>query len=363
MAEKKKKSKKEIKKDKKEKKVERKKESKKEVKIKENILISPYEAVGVVAAQSIGEPGTQMTMRTFHYAGVAEHVPVGLPRFIEIVDYKKEPKKPVIDIYLKKEIKTEEEANKVAGELESIELGEIAEIKEDFENKEVSVIVDDSVLEDYKVDKDQLIKILKKSTTLFKFDNESFTFRPKNKEKISLRSVRKFTTKLNNLVIKGVSGIKKTVVIKEGNRFLIRASGFNIKGALKHPAVDPTKITTNNIKEIYDLFGIEAARTIILRELKTVLDMQGLDVDIRHLMLVADAMCRDGVVKSIGRHGLSGEKASILGRAAFEETIKHLVNAAASADEDNLIGITENIIIGQTIPAGTGKIKLIMKKK
>ena len=90
--------------------------------------------------------------------------------------------------------------------------------------------------------------------------------------------------------------------------------------------------------------------------------MQRLDVDIRHIMLLADAMCMDGIVKPVGRHGLSGEKASILARAAFEETIKHLINASIKGEEDKLVGVTENIIIGQPIPMGTGTVRLSMKR-
>ncbi|VVC71773.1 DNA-directed RNA polymerase subunit A'' [uncultured archaeon] len=91
--------------------------------------------------------------------------------------------------------------------------------------------------------------------------------------------------------------------------------------------------------------------------------MQKLDVDRRHLNVLADAMCMEGVIKSVGRHGLSGEKASILARAAFEETIKHLINAAIKGEEDKLVGVTENIIVGQYIPVGTGIVKLSMQRK
>ena len=78
-------------------------------------------------------------------------------------------------------------------------------------------------------------------------------------------------------------------------------------------------------------------------------------------MLLADAMTMDGGINSIGRHGLSGEKAGVLARAAFEETVKHLINAAVHGEDDKLIGVTENIIIGQTVPVGTGLVKLKLK--
>ena len=92
-----------------------------------------------------------------------------------------------------------------------------------------------------------------------------------------------------------------------------------------------------------------------------VLEMQNLNVDKRHCMLLADAMTMGGDINSIGRHGLSGEKAGVLARAAFEETVKHLINAAVRGEDDKLIGVTENIIVGQTVPVGTGLVKLKMK--
>jgi DNA-directed RNA polymerase subunit A" len=162
-------------------------------------------------------------------------------------------------------------------------------------------------------------------------------------------------------IVRGVPGIHKAVVLKGPEEYFIRAGGFNVIGACEHQAVDQKRIYTNNIKEIERVYGIEAARNSIVREIKDVMDMQKLFVDIRHIMLIADAMTFGGSVKSIGRHGLSGEKVGVLGRAAFEETIKHLINASAFAEEEKLIGVTENIIVGQTVPVGTGKIKLVMK--
>src|SRR5262249_35693113 len=155
--------------------------------------------------------------------------------------------------------------------------------------------------------------------------------------------------------------IHKAVVIKNSEEYFIRAGGFNVVGACENEHADAKRVYTNNIKEIERVYGIEAARNAIVREIKDVMDMQKLFVDIRHIMLIADAMTYSGTVKAIGRHGLSGEKVGVLGRAAFEETIKHLINASAFSEEEKLIGVTENIIVGQTVPVGTGKIKLVMK--
>ena len=169
--------------------------------------------------------------------------------------------------------------------------------------------------------------------------------------------------KIKDTIVNGIRGINRAVVVRGDGEYFIRAAGSNVLGAITHEAVDPKRIYTNNIKEIERIFGLEAARQAIIKEIKDVMDMQKLFVDIRHIMLIGDAMCFDGKIKSIGRHGLSGEKVGVLGRAAFEETIKHLINASAFAEDENLIGVTENIIVGQTVPVGTGKISLAMKFK
>jgi len=333
--------------------------------------IAPFEAVGVVCAQSIGEPGTQMTMRTFHYAGVAEHVPTGLPRLIEIVDSKKEPKKPLIDIYLKKEFcKSQQQAEKVASEVSAVVVSDIATVEDDLSSRKISITYNERDGKALGVTFTALKNVISAISPDVKITDDKLVLKPSKKKgeeesavSSTARSVRKLANKLSETIVKGVKGIQRAVVLKHDNEFFIRAAGFNITDAMQHPMVDPSRIYTNNIKEIEKVFGIEAARNAIIREMKTVLDMQRLFVDIRHIMLVADAMCFSGGIKSIGRHGLSGEKVGVLGRAAFEETVKHLVNASTFAEDENLIGVTENIIVGQTVPVGTGKIKLLVKSK
>ncbi len=328
--------------------------------------ISPYSAVGIVAAQSIGEPGTQMTMRTFHYAGVAEHVPTGLPRLIELVDAKKEPSKALIEIFLlPKYSKNQKKVKEFANMVESILLSDVASIEEDMDEKEIRIKISKKDFKDLGLKEEDMGAIIKKAVTTNKLKISKdllYIVKLKEGKKFPLRSLRKLQIKLSKVLVKGVEGIKKAVVVHEKGDYFVRASGFNIKGALALPDVDPSRIYTNNILEMYTVFGIEVARAVLVRELNSVMELQNINVGVRHLMLLADAICADGKLKSIGRHGLSGEKAGVLGRAAFEETIKHLVAAAVYAEEDKLKGVTENIIVGQTIPVGTGKVMLSMKK-
>ncbi|MBI5159100.1 DNA-directed RNA polymerase subunit A'' [Candidatus Micrarchaeota archaeon] len=307
---------------------------------------------------------THNTMRTFHYAGVAEQVPTGLPRLIEIVDARRAPKKPLMDIHLEKGIaKNEEKAMRIAEGIEGISLGKVADIEENFVKKLIIVTIDEKILREEAVSLSDVKKLIK---DLAGEDVEDGETRSQLKIKVKggkLRAIRKLSNKLAQLHLKGIKNISRSMVIRGLDEYVIRTGGSNIAEVIKWPGVDSTRIYTNDIKEVERSLGIEAARNAIIQEIKMVLDTQGLDVDLRHIMLLADAMTMDGSVKSVGRHGLSGEKAGILARAAFEETIKHLVAAAIKSDEDTLVGVTENIIIGQSIPVGTGIVKLEMKRK
>lgn len=354
---------------------------------KEKVMIAPYEAVGVVAAQSIGEPGTQMTMRTFHYAGVAEHVPTGLPRLIELVDAKKEPKTPIIDIHLKSDHKrSQTAAEKIARELSMVTVSSVARVEDDLINRRILVIFNEKdasalgvtfttlrkALEAYsrhiRVKDNKVLLQVKSVDTPEK--EAADLLKPKSKSRsaakpkvVTARIVRKLTNRIRDTVVKGIRGVHRAVVIRDGDEYFVRAGGWNIVEAMEHPAVDPKRIYTNNLREIERIFGVEAARNALIKEIKDVMDMQKLFVDVRHIMLIADAMCFSGEITSIGRHGLSGHKVGVLGRAAFEETIKHLVQASAFSEEDRLMGVTENIIIGQTVPVGTGRIRLAFQSK
>ncbi|MCD6523151.1 MAG: DNA-directed RNA polymerase subunit A'' [Candidatus Diapherotrites archaeon] len=324
----------------------------------------PGEAVGIVAAQSIGEPGTQMTMRTFHYAGVAElAVPQGLPRFIEIVDVRREPSMPIMEIHLKEEIKTDEDkVIEFAERLENVPLEDVAEIDEDFAKRRITIIFNEKALNEHALTLEEAMKKTEKE------------LRRKAKEKVdnamifepgfaTLRSLRRFVDRIREIKLCGIKGIKKAVVLPEpdGSGWYIQTEGTNLVDVLKLEGVDPTNVFSNNIKEIEKVLGIEAARNVIIHEAKAVLDGQGLKVNPRHIMLVADVMTYDGTVRPIGRQGVSGLKSSVFARAAFEETVKHLHTASIKGHKDELKGVTENIIVGQPIPVGTGIVKLGMK--
>ena len=332
--------------------------------------IEAGEAVGTVAAQSVGEPGTQMTMRTFHYAGVAElNVTLGLPRLIEIVDARQKISTPTMDIYFEEEYKNDEDfVRTLANRIGKSTLNDVLSyFKLDYANMAVNAEIDEKKIEARKLDYDSIIDIIKKHFKEVEIEDNHLTIRINtDKAKHPIRELRLLGDKVRDLQISGKKDIGKVIIRKaeigsNDTEFVIHTEGSNLKDIFKEEGIDKTRTTTNNIHEIETVLGIEAARNAIVQELNKTLSEQGLSVDIRHIMLVADMMTSEGIVKSIGRHGISGQKSSVLARAAFEETGKHLLHASLRGETDGLNGIIENIIIGQPIPLGTGSISVTMK--
>jgi DNA-directed RNA polymerase subunit A' len=320
-------------------------------------LVEPGEAVGIVAAQSIGEPGTQMTLRTFHYAGVREqNVTLGLPRLIEIVDARRMPSTPIMTIFLDKEHgASKSKATEVAREIISTTLQDISKAMYVApELEEVVVQTDATMMEDRGVTLKELEGTLRLPNATLRTKGDKLYLKPKKVDP------RKLLDKVASHLVKGIPGVRRVLVTEEKGEWVIRTDGSNLPRVLEIKGIDPTRTVTNHIHEIAKTLGIEAARNVIIHEAMGVLEEQGLDVDIRHVMLVADIMTVTGEVRQIGRHGISGEKSSVLARAAFEITVPNIVDAAIKGEGDPLKGVTENVIVGQSIPIGTGLVDLYM---
>lgn len=329
----------------------------------EHSRVEPCEAVGVVAAQSIGEPGTQMTMRTFHYAGVAEiNVTLGLPRLIEIVDARKIPSTPTMTIRLNSEYAGDRDrAREVAWAIESTSILHLGSIATDLAEMNVIIELNPGAMEQRKITAEEVAERLKEETGLSVDRKENLLVMAP--EEPSYRELLQLVEKIKRICLKGVEGIKRVVIRKESDEYVLYTEGSSLKKVTQFDGVDPTRIKTNNINEIGEVLGIEAARNAIINEATDTLREQGLSVDVRHIMLVSDIMTVDGDVKQIGRHGVSGEKASVLARAAFEVTVNHILDAAIRGDVDDLKGVTENVIVGQPIQLGTGDVKLVARQK
>ncbi|MGB9986697.1 DNA-directed RNA polymerase subunit A'' [Salarchaeum japonicum] len=337
--------------------------------------VDPLDPVGTVSAQSIGEPGTQMTMNTFHYAGVAEmDVTQGLPRLIELVDARKNPDTPVMTVHLDEEHRgTREKAHEVVWNIESTKILSLGDISTNVADMIVSINLNEDTLQERwptmdstneiagdiaDIIEDSLgVKVTQQGTVL--------EFGP---EEPSYRDLLQLVEQLRDVVFKGIEDVTRVVVRKEdteeGEEFVLYTEGSALKKVLRIDGVDETRTSCNNIHEIHKTLGIEAAREAIINETMDTLEEQGLgDVNIRHLMLVADIMTNDGTIQSIGRHGISGNKDSVLARAAFEVTVNHLLDAAIYGEADDLDGVIENVIVGKPVKLGTGDVDLRMGSK
>src|SRR3989339_2076398 len=329
--------------------------------------IQPGEAIGIVTAESFGEPGTQMTLRTFHFAGVAEvNVTLGLPRLIEIFDARKEPSTPLMTVFLNKPYnKDEKYLEKIIAQIKEIRVHEIvSEISINLLKLQVEFVLNKKRLKELGLNEEETIKIVKDSFKNLDFadsDNRYYLI-PKNKEG-GLPALYNIKERLKEVKIKGINGILEVIPKMENNEIILLASGSNLKDVFKIPEVDFTKTISNDIFEVSKNLGIEAGRQIIIQEASKVLSEQGLDVDIRHIMFISDLMTNRGEIKGITRSGISEEKESVLARASFETPIKHLINASLKGEVDRLNSVVENVMINQPIPLGTGLPSLIIKDK
>ncbi|QQR92937.1 MAG: DNA-directed RNA polymerase subunit A'' [Candidatus Iainarchaeum archaeon] len=322
----------------------------------------PGESVGIIAAQSLGEPGTQLTLRTKHYAGAAEvSVGSGIQRVEEIVDGRSKAKYPSMTIYFDDAtLRTDKEkARAFAASLVDLRLSDVMHVKERYADKTFELIPNTAEIVDKGLEEEALMKKISsklgykaKSTKQgmeFDFGDEGFL------------KMRKKLIKLMQTRLQGVRGIDKAIVFEENGEFIVKTSGSNLKSTLKMKEIDSKRTITNDVKEISKVLGIEAGRNSIVNELHKVLDDNGINVDLRHILLLADVMTFDGEIRGIVRTGISRKKSSPFARASFEETTKHLLDAALNGEKEKLQGVVENIIVGQPIKVGTGVVDLIMK--
>jgi DNA-directed RNA polymerase subunit A' len=338
---------------------------KKTLDLMEKARAEPGEAVGVVTAQSIGEPGTQMTLRTFHFAGVKErNVTLGLPRLIELVDARKKPVTPTMDIYLDKEHRiSREKALEVAREIIFTRVSDLVEKIDTDYGGTLTFCVSETKLTERGCTIQEIYEVLKGSKKKYEIsmnekENTIKVTVPGEPDAQTLLTLR---NKLSNNRVKGVPDIERVTIVKQDDEWVIQTAGSNLAKVVAIDGIDTSRSTTNNVYEIWQTLGIEAARTALVKEITNTLEEQGLEVDMRHIMLVADLMTSKGYLQQIGRHGIAGTKTSVLARAAFEITVPTIAKASLEGQVESLRGVTENVIVGATVPVGTGMVELYMK--
>ncbi len=320
-------------------------------------IYDPDEPVGVVAAQSLSEPTTQMTMRTYHFAGTAGiQVTLGLPRLLEIFDARREPKTPTMTVYLTKEYQSDELAKKVAEEIKEVKVKDVVSSSViNLTDLEIRCKINMKEMKRFGIEAKDVEAIKLRNVKLVIEGDEMVT----SYKKPDIKDIFKLKYRLFETYLKGIKGITQTVINKEGTEWIISTLGSDLKKVFKVPGVDASRTISNNIFEVQEVLGIEAARNTIMKQAMYTIEEQGLGIDIRYLMLLADLMTVDGEIKAIGRYGIAGQKISVLARAAFEETRKHIIRAAVRGEVDELKGVVENIMVNQVIPVGTGSYDLI----
>jgi len=333
----------------------------------ESAKITPGESIGIITAESFGEPGTQMTLNVFHFAGVAEMgVTLGLPRLIELFDARKDPSTPRTEIYLKRGYtKDKEKVKSIASQLVETKLQDIAtEFSLNLTLFRVEVSLDKKKMRDLKVTETQLEKTIEDELKKVKvsFAQDKLIIKPKTEE-YELRNLYQVKEKSKEAHVKGVKGITQVSPIFNGNEFVILCAGSNLKDVFEIDGIDETRTTTNDIFMMADVLGIEAARQAIINEAINVIKQQSLDIDIRHIMFLADAMTNSGKIRGVTRSGITAEKESVLARASFETPLKHIVNASLIGEEDTLNSVIENVMVNQVVPLGTGLPGLIAKMR
>ncbi|MBN1175800.1 DNA-directed RNA polymerase subunit A'' [Candidatus Woesearchaeota archaeon] len=319
-------------------------------------LVDPGQSVGVISAESIGEPSTQMTLDTFHFAGVSEvNVTTGLPRVIEILDGRKNISTSSMEIFLVSPYSEGKDITKIASQIRETTLKTfIKEIDINISNTTLQVTLNSKSVEDAGVNKKKLIKLLEKSIKGYGVTEADDILTIKPTKEGDINELYKLKEIIKDVYVHGIKGMKQVVPVNRDGEHVLVTSGSNMKEVFKLEFVDTQRTTTNDVFEIENFLGIEAARAAVINEIMKVFEGQGISIDVRHILLVADTMSMSGHVLGINRYGIVKEKPSVLARASFETPIKHLISAAITGERDYLNSVIENVMLNQPVPSGTG---------
>ena len=379
-----------------------------------NSHIHSGEAVGAVAAQSIGEPCTQLTLNTFHLSGVGAKSTVtrGVPRLQEIFHLTKNPKNPSMTLKLfPKWSQNISSVQKVSNEITLISIKELlssSEIQFEIENpfndvdtyitnfyvkfgieqKETSKWIltlkfDDKKLHEKGIEIDDIYHSISthfpNELRISYSDDNSFQniIRIKiDKHRLKNSELKRYVTTtnipeieilaaveryiMNDIIIRGANDIEKSHIRKdnETNSFVIDTLGSNIVDVVNHPMIDANKCVSNDFHEMNQIFGIEVARNCIINELIEVLE-EAADIDIRHIQILADSMTNGGILCPIDRNGMRQNNSSVLQKISFEESVQQLFKASMHGEQDNLENCSASIMFGQNPKIGTGSVDII----
>ncbi|KAG1714420.1 DNA-directed RNA polymerase III subunit RPC1 [Nymphon striatum] len=332
-------------------------------------IIEPGTAVGALAAQSIGEPGTQMTLKTFHFAGLKLNITQGVPRIKEIINASKKISTPIITAYLDVDDDIEF-ARIVKGRIEKTCLGE-----------QVSSYIQDVTLPDgifilIKLDLER-ISLLKLEVTAdtiqqslcasklkLKYSNikihspSLICVYPPESTKVSINlNVQHLKKQLPSQVIKGLPSVSRAVIDKSNKKYRLIVEGTDLGAVVATKGVAGSKSSSNSINDVWKTLGIEASKQTVITEIISTMENHGMSIDKRHVKLLADLMTCRGDVLGITRNGLEKMKESVFMLASFEKTADHLFDAAYFGQKNYITGVSECIIMGKPMGIGTGLFK------
>lgn len=286
-------------------------------------------------------------------------ITLGLPRLIEIFDARKKPSTPLMEIYLDKDHNNEKDARIIAEKIKEVKLEEIMrEVKIDFSGKKIEIELDQNALKQVHAGAQTIVDRLNEKGFSCKGKDLRVTL---NAEDMTFRDMYKLKEKLKKTTISGLKNISQVVVAQRDKDYVVLTAGSNLHDVMSVKGINKDKITSNDIHEVAAVLGIEAARQTIVNEIKKVIDSQGLEINMRHLDLIADAMTSGGIVKGVTRMGIVSDKSSVFARAAFETPDKEFINATIQGKKDELSSVIENIILNQPVPVGTGLPGLLVK--
>jgi DNA-directed RNA polymerase III subunit RPC1 len=346
-------------------------------------VIEPGTAVGAIGAQSIGEPGTQMTLKTFHFAGVASmNITLGVPRIKEIINASKKINTPIITAPLE----TNNDiisARIVKGRIEKTVLGEVAKrievvlrstkcyivVELDMETiNNLQLTIDSetvfhALLEAKKLKLKDRIRVVN-ATTLRIYKRKTD---PKKQSSADLMQysdtnfqLHSLKNEISNVIVQGISTVNRSIINDTGNKkYNLLVEGYDLRRVMNTIGVKGTETSSNHIMEVEKVLGIEAARATIMREIHTTMDSHGLSIDPRHVALLADIMSYRGEILGITRFGIAKMKESVMMLASFEKTADHLFEAAIRGTCDDVSGVSDSIIMGNAMPIGTGLFSML----
>lgn len=343
----------------------------------------PGHAVGAVGAQSIGEPGTQMTLKTFHFAGVAGmSITQGVPRIKEIINASHSISTPVITCEL--DTNTDVRAARIVkGRIEKTYLRDIVTFIEERWSGEkclIDIRIDQETIGKLQLDvtptdiaqailKNKKLKIKAEDVQVYSTNvrlsihamtNPNSKIHKTQAKEDHETYIRMMTTKrlLPDISVRGYPLATRAVIRTDEHGInTLLVEGYGLQACMNTLGVAGPRTTTNSVMETAQVLGIEAARTTIVTEISKV--MGDMDIDPRHMQLLADVMTYKGEVLGITRFGLSKMRDSVLQLASFEKTPDHLFEAAAKMKTDKIEGVSECIILGQTMSLGTGGFQVV----